>query len=85
VHARNHRKGPRPDGNLRRRAGIVSFVPATAGEMQAAQILAGAAMASWIFVGLAPGLRAYGTRIRVVILIVFLLGIAGLAIHALVR
>ncbi len=61
------------------------FIPATPDEMHAAQILAGAAMAAWIFVGLAPGIRVYATRIRVVILIVFLLGIAGLAIHALVR
>lgn len=60
-------------------------VPATPGEMHAAQILAGAAMASWIFVGLAPGIQTYAARIRVVIVIVALLGFAGLAIHALLR
>lgn len=63
----------------------MSFLPVTSGEMLAAQILAGADWALWIFVSLAPGLNAYATRIRVGILIVYLLGFAGLAIHVLIR
>ena len=63
----------------------MSFIPATPAEMHAAQIVVGATMALWIFVGLAPGLRAYATRIRVGVLIAYLLGFAGFAIYALVR
>ena len=77
--------GARHDGGARRPAGVVSIIPATSGEVHAAQILAGATMALWIFVGLAPGLKAYATRIRIGVLVVYLLGFAGLAIYALVR
>jgi hypothetical protein len=52
--------------------------------MHAAQILTGVTMALWIIVGLAPGINAYATRIRAVVLILYLLGIAGLVIHVLV-
>ena len=63
----------------------MNFIPATPGELHAAQILAGATMALWLFVGLAPGLKVYATRIRIGVLIVYLLAFAGLAIYALVR
>ena len=73
------------DGGARHHARVVSLIPATPGEMHAAQILAGVTMALWIFVGLAPGLKAYATRIRVGVLIVYLLGFAGFAVYALLR
>ena len=63
----------------------MSFNLVTPGELRAAQILVLATLALFIFVGLAPGLKAYATRIRVGVLIVYLLGFAGMAIYALVR
>lgn len=63
----------------------MSFIAATPGEMHAAEILAGAAMALWIFVGLVPEIAAYATRIRVAVVIIYLLGFAAFAIHTLAR
>ena len=51
--------------------------------MHAAQILTGATMALWIIVGLAPGIKAYATPIRAVVLILYLLGFAGFVIYVL--
>jgi hypothetical protein len=62
----------------------VSFFPATPAEMHAAQILTGTTMALWIVVGLAPGIQAYATPIRAVLLILYLLGFAGFVIYLLV-
>ena len=53
--------------------------------MLATQILAGSGWALLIFVSIAPGLNAYAKRIRVGILIAYLVGFVGLAIHVLFR
>jgi len=53
------------------------MTPVTPDEMHAAQILTGATMASWIAVGLIPGLRPHAGRIRLAVLAAYLLGCAG--------
>jgi hypothetical protein len=63
----------------------MSGILATSDEMYAAQILAGLTMALWIFVGLAPGIKAHATRIRIGILVLYLLGFAGFVLYALAR
>ena len=73
------------DCAVRRRCNTVSFFPVTPDEMHAAQILMGATMALWIIVGLAPGVSAYATPIRAVVLILYLLGFAGFVIYMLLR
>jgi hypothetical protein len=73
------------DCDVRRRSTIVSFLPVTPNEMHAAQILTGATMALWIIVGLAPGVKAYATEIRVAALTFYLLGFAGFVIYVLLR
>jgi hypothetical protein len=59
----------------------MTFSPLTSDELHAAQILSGATMALWIIVGLAPGVRAYATQIRVAVLAAYLLGIAGFIVY----
>ncbi|MBN9562099.1 MAG: hypothetical protein J0H14_15435 [Alphaproteobacteria bacterium] len=46
----------------------------SADEVRAAQVLTGLAMAIWLMVGLAPGLRRHATTIRVIVLAVYLVG-----------
>ena len=53
------------------------FSAVTPDEMHAAQILTGATMAMWMVVGLIPAARPYVTRIRVTLLVAYLIGIAG--------
>jgi hypothetical protein len=43
-------------------------------EARAAQVLTGVAMAVWLMVGFAPGLRRHATTIRAVVLAIYLLG-----------
>lgn len=57
----------------------MTLAPVTADDMHAAQILTGATMALWMLAGLAPGLRAYATRLRIAILSIYLLGCAAFA------
>ncbi|HEY1932148.1 MAG TPA: hypothetical protein VGG99_09070 [Acetobacteraceae bacterium] len=61
----------------------MSLRPVTPYEMHAAQIFAGGAMALWMLVGLAPGIRAYATQIRAVLLAIYLLGGTAFAVHLL--
>jgi hypothetical protein len=59
----------------------MSLRPVTPDEMHAAQIFTGSAMALWLIVGLAPGIRAHATPIRVVLLAIYLFGCAAFAIY----
>lgn len=61
------------------------FIGATSDEIRAAQIIVGATWALWIFVWLAPGIKAHARRIQIGILVLYLLGFAGFAIYVLVR
>lgn len=63
----------------------MSLMPVTAEDMRAAQILTGATLALFLLVGLAPGMRAHGTQLRLVILAIYVLGVAALVIRALAR
>lgn len=58
------------------------FGPATPGEAQAAQIIGGATMAMFLAVGLVPALRPYAWKIRVGVLIAYLVGGGAFAIYA---
>ena len=51
--------------------------PVTAEEMRAAQILTGATMAAWLACGAIPGVRPYATKLRAVLLGIYLLCCAG--------
>ena len=57
------------------------FHPVTAEEMHAAQVITGVAMALWLGVGLVPALKQHATRIRRVVLALYLAAIAGFAIY----
>jgi hypothetical protein len=51
-----------------------TIVTVSGDEVRAAQVLAGAAMAVWLAVGLAPGLRRHATTIRAAVLAIYLVG-----------
>jgi len=59
--------------------------PVTGQEMQAAQILTGAAMALFLMAGLVPGLKRHAGPLRVLVLVAYLLGCAALVGHALLN
>lgn len=63
----------------------MSFAPVTPEAMQAALVLSGATWAALVFVGLAPGIRRYRTRILVATVIVYVIGFAGFVLYALLR
>lgn len=60
-------------------------MPVTAEDMRAAQILTGATLALFLLVGLTPGMRGHATRLRLAILVIYMLGVAALVIRALAR
>jgi hypothetical protein len=49
-------------------------VTVSSDEVRAAQVLTGVAMAVWLMVGLAPGLRRHAATIRAVVLAIYLVG-----------
>ena len=53
--------------------GVSLFSAVSSEEMQAARIVTGVAMALFIGVSVAPGLRPHAARIRFVLLVVYLL------------
>ena len=61
------------------------FGPVTGQEMQAAQILTGAAMVLFLMVGLVPGLRRHVGTLRAGVLAAYLLGCAALVGYVLLR
>jgi len=61
------------------------FNAVSAGEMQAAQILTGSAMALFLLVGLVPGLGRYAARIRAGVLAAYLLGCAAFIGYVLIK
>jgi len=64
----------------------VSLFDAVSGEqVRAARIATGAAMAAFIAVGLAPPLRPYAQRIRLALLVAYLLGCVGFVAYALLH
>ena len=54
-------------------------------EVRAAQILTGAAMAIWLLVGVAPGLRRHGRAIRTFVLAAYLIGCLALVVWLALR
>jgi hypothetical protein len=54
-------------------------------QMRTARIVAGATMAAFIAVGLAPPLRPYARTIRLTLVAVYLLGCAGFVAYVLLR
>jgi hypothetical protein len=54
----------------------------SANEMRAAQALTGAAMAIWIGVGIAPGLRKYARTVRGAVLALYLLACLSFILYA---
>jgi len=54
-------------------------------DMQAARIVTGVTMAAFIGVGFAPGLRPYAGRIRLWLLLLYLLACVGLLARVLTR
>lgn len=54
-------------------------------EVRAAQMLTTATFTSFLVVGFVPGLRAHAGRIRVAILVAYLVGVAGFMVYLLVR
>jgi hypothetical protein len=64
----------------------VSLLDAVSGEqMRTARIVTGATMAAFIVVGLAPPLRPYVQRIRLALVVAYLLGCVGFVGYALLR
>jgi hypothetical protein len=64
----------------------VTLFDAVSGEqMRQAQIVTGLAMAAFIGVGVVPGLRPYAARIRLVLLVAYLLACAGFVAWVLLR
>jgi hypothetical protein len=64
----------------------VGLLDAVSGEqMRTARIVAGATMAAFIAVGLAPPLRPYARTIRLTLVAVYLLGCAGFVAYVLLR
>jgi hypothetical protein len=69
-----------------RRGRIVTLFSAVSGEqVRQAQIVTGLAMAAFISVGVVPGLRPYAARIRLVLLVVYLLACAAFVTWVLLR
>lgn len=54
-------------------------------EMRAAQTITGATFAAFFLAGVVPGLRAYAGRIRLVLLVAYLITVAGFMVYLLVR
>jgi hypothetical protein len=54
-------------------------------QMRTVRIVAGATMAAFIAVGLAPPLRPYARTIRLTLVAVYLLGCAGFVAYVLLR
>jgi hypothetical protein len=64
----------------------VTLFSAVSGEqVRQAQIVTGLAMAAFISVGVVPGLRPYAARIRLVLLVVYLLACAAFVTWVLLR
>lgn len=54
-------------------------------EVRTAQVLTGVAMAVWLMVGLAPGLRRHATAIRGIVLAIYLAGVGGYVVWLALR
>jgi hypothetical protein len=63
----------------------MSFMNVSGEEVRAAQMLTTATFTSFLVVGFVPGLRAHAQRIRMAILIVYLVAVAGFIGYLLVR
>ena len=64
----------------------MSLLDSVSGEqMRAARIVTGATIAAFIAVSLAPPLRRYARRIRLALIVAYLLGCAGFVGYALLR
>ena len=63
----------------------MNFAAVTPDEMRNAQVLSLATFAFWIGVGVFPGLRPYAARIRIVVLVLYLIGCASFIGYVLVR
>lgn len=57
----------------------------SAEQMRTARVVTGASMAAFIAVGLAPPLRPYAPRIRLVVVVAYLLGCVGFVGYTLLR
>ena len=64
----------------------MSLLDAVSGEqMRTARIVTGATMAAFIAVGLAPPLRPYAPRIRLALVVAYLIGCVGFVGYALLH
>jgi hypothetical protein len=61
------------------------FTAVSSEDVRAAQIVTGVTMALFIGAGLTPGLREYAGRIRVALLVLYLLASCGFIAYVLVR
>jgi uncharacterized membrane protein len=61
------------------------FSAVTDQDMQTVRVVTGATMAAFLAVGLVPPLRPYVSRIRVVLLALFLVGCGGFTAYVLLR
>lgn len=57
----------------------------SADEVRAAQMVTTATFASFVTVGLIPGLRAYAGRIRAAIAVLYLATVVGFMVYLLIR
>lgn len=61
------------------------FGPVGAGDMHAAQIITGAAMALWLSIRYVPGLRQRAVQAQIAVLVLYLIGCAAIFAHAMLR
>jgi hypothetical protein len=54
-------------------------------EVRTAQVLTGVAMAVWLMVGLAPGLRRHAATVRGIVLAIYLAGVGGYVVWLALR
>ena len=63
----------------------MDFMHVSAEEVRAAQTLTGATLASFVMVGFVPGLRAHAGRIRMAIVVGYLVAVVAFMVYLLLR
>jgi hypothetical protein len=64
---------------------VAQFGTVTGEEIRAAQIITGVTMALFIGIGIAPGLREHAGRLRLALLVLYLLACGGFVGYVLLR
>jgi hypothetical protein len=64
---------------------VTLFSAVTSEDIRAAQVVTGAAMALFIGIGIVPGLREYAGRLRLSLLVLYLLACSGFVAVVLLR